>query len=111
DAVLNAVSQPAHPGDPSVTRTAGGSFTFRLVVHVDGAGTARMLQQVFLVRKPPVFAPDPEDPEVDRIVEPARTVPVTDEGLIPGIIGTGEIVGRRVSSAAFGCRQPVVLAG
>jgi hypothetical protein len=38
-------------------------------------------------------------------------VAVTDEGLIPGIIGTGEIVGRRVSSAAFGFRQPVVLAG
>jgi hypothetical protein len=51
DAVLNAVSQPAQ--DPSVTRTAGGNFSFRLVVHVDGAGTARLLQQVFLVRKPP----------------------------------------------------------
>jgi hypothetical protein len=111
DAVLNAVSQPAHPSDPSVTRSAGGSFSFRLIVHVDGTGTARLLQQVFLVRKPPIFAPDPNDPVVNRIEQPARTVAVTDESFIPGIIGTAELVGRRVSSPAFGFSQPVVLTG
>jgi hypothetical protein len=111
EAVLNAVSQPAHLGNPSVTRTAGGNFPFRVMVHVDGGGTARLLQQVFLVRKPPVLEPDPDDPSVDRVVEPARTVAVTDEDLIPEIIGPTEIVGRRVSSAAFAFNQPVTLTG
>jgi hypothetical protein len=36
---------------------------------------------------------------------------VTDETLIPGITGSSEIIGRRVSSAAFGFRQPLALAG
>ena len=111
EAVLNAVSQPAHPGNPSVTRTAGGSFSYRIIVHVDGAGEARLLQQVFLVRKPPIVEPDPEDPLVDRVVQPARTVALTDESLIPEIIGTAELVGRRVSSPAFAFSQPIALTG
>jgi hypothetical protein len=111
DAVLKAVSQPAHPGDPSVTRSAGGSFSFRMIVHVDGAGTVRLLQHVFLVRKPAILVPDPDNPNLNRVEQPARTVVVTDEALIPGIIGTAELIGRRVSSAAFGFSQPVVLAG
>jgi hypothetical protein len=78
---------------------------------VDGTGTARLLQKVFLVRKPPVLVPDAEDPLVNRIAQPARTVAVTDEELIPGIIGGAELVGRRISSPAFGFSQPVVLAG
>jgi hypothetical protein len=111
DVVLNAVSQPAHPGNPSIPRAAGGSFSFRLIVHVDGAGKARLLQQVFLVRKPPIFGPDPDDPQLERIEQPGRTVAITDEALIPQIIGTAELVGRRVSSPAFGFSQPVVLTG
>jgi hypothetical protein len=111
DAVLNAVSQPAHPGDATAARTAGGNFSFRIIVHVDSTGTARLLQQVFLVRKPPVLRPDPNDPTVNRVEQPGRTVAVTDEALIPGIIGAAEIIGRRVSSPAFAFGQPVVLAG
>jgi hypothetical protein len=111
EVVLDAVSQPAHPGAPTATRPAGGDFSFRMIMHVDGGGTTRLLQQVFLVRKPPVVEPDPDDPNLNRVVEPARTVPVTDESLIPGIIGSAEIIGRRVSSAAFGFKLPLVLTG
>jgi len=111
DAVLNAVSQPAHASDPSATRTAGGTFSFRILVHVDATGTARLLHQIFLIRKPPVLVPDENDPFVDRVVEPSRTVVVTDEGLISGIIGNADIVGRRISSPAFGFDQPVALTG
>jgi hypothetical protein len=78
---------------------------------VDSAGTARLLQQVFLVRKPPVLGLDPNDPTINRVEQPGRTVAVTDEALIPGIIGSAEIIGRRVSSAAFAFRQPVMLEG
>ena len=111
EAVINAVSQPAHPGDPILTRPAGGQFQFRLIVHVDATGTARLLQHVFLVRKPPTFIPDPENPGFEIVDQPARTAAVTDEALIPQIIGTGEVIGRRASSAAFGFKQPVALVG
>ena len=111
DAVLRAVSQPAHLANPAFPRPAGGEFTFRLIVHVDSAGVARLLQHVFLVRKPPIVAPDPENPDFKRIIEPGRTIVASDEALIPAIVGDGEIVGRRVSSAAFGFKQPLPLAG
>jgi hypothetical protein len=111
DVVLNAVSQPAHPGNPLTPRPAGGSLSFRLIVHVDGAGTARLLQQAFMVRKPAVVEPDPEDPLINRVLEPARMLAVTDESLIPGLIGTAEVVGRRVSSPAFSFQQPIPLTG
>jgi hypothetical protein len=111
EAVINAVSQPAHPGDPSLTRKAGGEFQFRLIVHVDTAGVARLLQHVFLVRKPPVYIPDPENTEVNIVDQPARTVALTDEALIPQIIGTAQVIGRRASSAAFAFNQPLVLGG
>jgi hypothetical protein len=111
EATIRAVSQPAHPGDPFVARPAGGELSFRVIVHVDTAGTARLLQRLYLVRKPAIYAPDPENPGFEAIVERARTVALTDESLIPSIIGPGEIVGRRVSSSAFGFAQPLALSG
>ncbi|HAV62760.1 MAG TPA: hypothetical protein DCY13_10380, partial [Verrucomicrobiales bacterium] len=110
-AVIDAVSQPAHPGDPNLTRPAGGDFTFRLLVHVDAGGNARLLQRAFLVRKPPVMVPDPANPGFNIIGEPARTVVLTDESFLSPVIGNGEVVGRRISSAAFGFSQPVLFSG
>ena len=64
-----------------------------------------------MIRKPPVLVPDPDDPFVNRIDQPARTVAVTDETLIPGIIGTSGLVGRRISSPAFAFSEPLMLSG
>lgn len=111
EAVLNAVSQPANPGDATSPRPAGGEFAFRLIVHVDGSGVARLLQHIYLLRKPPVLIPDPEDPGFNIVDQPARTVAATEESLISGIVGPGPIVGRRITSAAFGFNEPVLLAG
>jgi hypothetical protein len=111
EAVLNAVSHVGNVTDPVLPRTAGGDFSFRIIIHVDHGGAARLLQRVYLVRKPPVLVPDPEEPELNRIAEPGRIVAFTDEALIPGVIGPGEISGRRVSSAAFGFKQPLSLSG
>lgn len=111
EAVINAVSQPAHPGDPVLTRPAGGDFSFRLILHVDANSTARLLQHVFLVRKPPTFKPDPANPGLNILDQAARTVVVTDEALIPQIIGSAGIIGRRISSAAFGFKNPIALTG
>src|SRR6185503_5306161 len=93
DVVLKSVSQPAHLSDPSQPRPAGGEFSFRLMMHVDAAGATRLLRQAYLVRKPPVYAPDPENPEMNRLEAPARNVVLTDESLLSAIIGPGEITG------------------
>lgn len=111
DATLKAVSQPARNDDSNTPRPAGGEFNFRLILHVDVAGVARLLRQVHLVRKPAVIGPDPENPGTNRIVSAARTLAVTDEDLIPSLVGAGEIIGRRLSSAAFGFQDPVALSG
>lgn len=111
EAVFKAVSNPSHPSNPSLPRPAGGDFSFRLILHVDAGGTTRLLRQVYIVRKPPTSTPDPANPGFNHIDEPARSVLVTDEALIPAIIGTGEILGRRMSTAAFSFRKPLALAG
>ena len=111
EAVIRAVSQPAHPGNGTLPRPAGGEFSFRLILHVDAGGNARLLQRAYLVRRPPVLGPDPDNPGFDRVTEPARTVVLTDEALIPSVIGLGEVTGRRISSAAFGFDQPLELGG
>jgi len=111
EAVIRQVSQPAHPGDPSLPRSAGGEFSFRLIVHVDADGSALLLQRVYFVRKPATFTPDPGNPGFNIVDQPARTLLLTDEALIPALIGSSEVIGRRMSSAAFGFEQPVALAG
>jgi hypothetical protein len=111
EALINAVSQPAHPGNPALTRPAGGQFPFRVIVHVDEAGNARLLQQVFMVRKPPTLKPDPENEGFNIVDEPGRTLVLTDEAFIPSLIGNAPVIGRRISSAAFAFSQPLALAG
>jgi hypothetical protein len=111
DAVLNAVSQPAHGSNPTLPRPAGGRFEYRLLVHVDGGGQARLLQRAYLVRKPPLLTPDPDNAGFNLELEPARTVVVTDEALVSEIIGAGIVEGRRISTAAFGFAQPQPLSG
>lgn len=111
EAVVDGVSQPARVDNPNLSRPAGGKFSFRIIVHVDTTGTARLLQQIFLVRKPPVMVPSEPDPSINKVAEPARTVAVTDESLIPGIIGSGSPIGQRISSPVFAFDQPLALSG
>ena len=111
EALIKAISQPAHPSHAALPRPAGGELSFRLMVHVDAAGTSRLLQRVYLVRKPPTYLPDPQHPGFNILHQPSRTVVLTDESLVPSIIGSGGIVGQRISSAAFGFSQPLGLTG
>lgn len=111
EAVLNAVSEPANLADSRQPRRSAGEFSFRLIVHVDASGSARLLRHVYAVRKPPVTGPDPENPGSSRIEQPARTLLFTDEALISPVLGNGALVGRRLSSSAFGFKQPVGMTG
>lgn len=111
---LNAVSEPANAGNSTVVRPAGSELTFRILVHVDGTGAAKFLQQVFMLFQEGTLKDDPNDPSIppSKIVDqPGRFVLVTNENQINTYTGSlirdGDAVGRRYSSTAFGFKNPI----
>ncbi len=112
-AVINQVSQPAHPTDPSTPRAASSEAEFRMIIHVRDDGQASLLQHVTLMWK------DGTKNAAGVVVEPGRQVLVTDDSVIEklGLTGStlqgGEVVGRRISTAcfAFDAPQPMTPAG
>ncbi len=111
---IDKVSQPASlsPNEPTPTATP---FQFRILVHVDANGTARLLQKVLQMWKPGTYTPDPADSSKQIVDRPGRYVLVTDDRLIPNFTGAalrdGEPVARRFSTAAFGFRKPIPMSG
>ncbi len=97
------VSQ-AQTGSETPTPT-GGPFTFRVLIHVDANGTARLLKEVIELWKEGTRIPDPEHPGLFLIDEPGHYALLTDENLIPNFTGAllrdGEPVGYRVSTTAY----------
>ncbi len=92
----------ADPGAPTPT---GSEFSFRIIVHVDGQGQARLLKEFIRVWEDGTAEPSGENPGEMVVAEPGRTVILTDDTLIPRYQGTGlrggQAVGRRVSTAAY----------
>jgi hypothetical protein len=120
NATINAVSNPTSGSlTPDEPTTVAAPATFRLVVHVDTSGTARLLQQVLQMWKQGAWIPDPNDPTSSTFIldpnNPGRTVLLTDDSLIPQFGGVGlrdtKMVGRRISSAVFGFPQPIAMGG
>jgi hypothetical protein len=111
---VHSVSQ-AQTG--SLTPTPAGSpFKFRVMIHVDGNGTARLLKEVIQMWKEGTRIPDPENPGLFLIDEPGRFVILTDDGLIENFTGAvlrdGEPVGYRVSATAYDFEpQSLVMSG
>jgi hypothetical protein len=114
-AVISAVNQPANVGQPTLPVATASEFQIRLIVHVDAAGQAQLLQKVIQMWKNGTTKPDPTDPTNQVVDEPGRPVLLTDESLAGSYSGAslrdGQPVGRRVSSAAFGFRQPIAMTG
>jgi hypothetical protein len=114
-ASVNKVNEPGSPLQPTLPVSTATDFTFRLLVHVDGAGQARLLPWVIEMFKEGVLAPNPENPAQNLLVTPGRQVWVTNRNLIPNFSGAtlrdGEPVGRRLSAVAFGFEAPVTLSG
>jgi hypothetical protein len=117
---VNNVSNPTSGSlDPTRPLPTASPFTFRLIVHVDATGQARLLQQVLQMWKEGAWIPNPDDPTSATYIldpnNPGRTVLLTDDSLIPRFSGVGlrdvKLVGRRISSAAFGFRQPIAMGG
>jgi hypothetical protein len=112
-AAINKVNQPANPGGPTVPTPTASDFQFRLLVHVDDSGQARLLQKVVQMWKDGTFVTDTNGLQV--VAQPGRYVLVTEDRFLPAFSGAtmrdGEPVGRRVSSSAFGFRSPIPMTG
>jgi hypothetical protein len=107
------VSQPANISAPTNPVPVGTPFQFRLLVHVDDSGNARLLQKVLEMFKNGTLKPDPGNPSNNIVDQPGHYVLITDDALIPQFTGAalrdGDPVARRLSSAAFGFSKPISL--
>lgn len=114
-ALINKVNTPADAAEPNTPKPTGSEFQFRLIVHVDATGQARLLQQVMLMWKKGTERQNPEDSANNIVADPGRFVLVTRDDLLPEFTGAamrdGQPVGRRISSAAFSFTEPVTLTG
>jgi hypothetical protein len=112
-AALSRVNQPADASAPNTTVPTASEFQFRLLIHVDDSGQARLLQKVIQMWKDGTVTTDTNGLQV--VDEPGRYVLVTEDRFLPNFKGAtlrdGEAVGRRVSSAAFGFRTPLPMSG
>ncbi len=103
---VKAVNEPA--GVDKVTpQPTGSEFSFQIIVHVDAAGTPKLLQHVTQMWKEGTSAPAP--------VTPGSYVLITDDTRLGDFKGSGErggvSVGRRFSCPAFGFRAPIAMTG
>ncbi|MCA9410860.1 MAG: hypothetical protein KC944_06600 [Candidatus Omnitrophica bacterium] len=111
---LDSVNIPADASDPNTPRPTERDYQFRIIVHVDANGQARLLQQVFLMFTEGTLIDDPNDPSIppSKIVdEPGQYRLITDEALLDQVSGSilrdGKTVGRRFSSTAFPFIDPI----
>lgn len=92
---------------------SGSSFPMRLLLHVDGSGTVRLLKQVIQMWQDGTTKPDPANTDYVTDATPGRYVLLTDDALIQQRDGHGELryggatlrdgvrVGKRLSTAHF----------
>jgi hypothetical protein len=105
--VVNAVNQAAVSDVPV---PAGSEFQFRVLLHVDNLGEARLLQQVVLAWTNGLYTTNQQG--FREPVTPGRYALLTDANLLSRYSGSairdGIVTGRRISSAAFGFRDPIL---
>ena len=113
--VVQKISQPSNIANPSTPLAVANALQFRVLVHVDEGGQARLLQKVLQMWKQGTYKPDPSDPTKQVVDQPGRFVLVTDDALIPNFTGVtlrdGEPVPRRVSTVAYALKTPLPLLG
>ena len=108
-AVIRGVSQPGNLADASTPRPTGSEAQFRVIIHVNASGQARLLQQVMLMWTNGVL---------DDLGEPlslGHRVLITDDSIAPHFTGAalrdGKSVARRISSVAFSHGKPIAMTG
>jgi hypothetical protein len=103
---LKSVSQAAVS---DVVVPASSEFQFRLLLHVDSSGEARLLQKVILAWTNGVAMTNQQG--FRQTVAPGRFALLTDDNLIARFSGSslrdGNLTGRRIASAAFSFTDPI----
>jgi hypothetical protein len=111
-AVINKVNQPSNLTDANAPLRTPAEFQFRLLLHVDDSGQARLLQKAFLMWKDGNYTNDAIGFRV--VDQPGHYVLVVSDQFVTKFSGStirdGQQVGRRFSSTAFGFRTPLVMA-
>jgi hypothetical protein len=106
--VISNVSQAAVSEVPV---PAASEFQFRILLHVDAAGDTRLLQKVVVTWTNGVAATNLQG--FQETVVPGRYALITDDALLPRFSGStlrdGVPTGRRISSAAFSFREPLLV--
>jgi hypothetical protein len=114
-AKITKINQPSSIGQPHTPVGTPAPFPFRLLIHVNAEGQARLLQKVLQMWKNGTTKPDPNDPTKQIVDVPGRFVLLTAESFVPNFSGSvlrdGDPVGRRISSSAFSFRDPIVMTG
>ncbi len=105
--VLNKVNNAGlKPSDTADT------FEYRIMIHVDSQGTARLLNEVTQLFRPGQIASDPQEPALDVVEEPGRYILYTPSApqalvneigttILPGTLRDGRPFARRISTAAY----------
>jgi len=100
---VNAVSEAQMGGTTPVS--AGKEFPLRYLIHVDGAGSVRLLKDVIEMWEEGTQVPDADEPDFLVVDTPGRPVLLTNEDLIPSFTGIamrdGVPVGIRLSTVAY----------
>ena len=104
-ATIKQVNEPANTLDSNTTFKTGSDFSFRLIVHVDNGGNARLLSEVIQMWQEGTWKPDPNDLGKLVVDQPGHFVLLANNGLIANYSGAalrdGRPVGRRISAPAF----------
>lgn len=111
DGTFKEVSSPAGLA-PDATLPAGSEFVFRVIMHVDRAGNARLLQRVIQVWENGVVPPSGGG---GAPLVPGRFRLFSDEAAAGGFAGStvrsGVQIPRRLSTVAYPLRAPLPLSG
>ena len=75
---VDSVCETNNIEDRETPKAVASSFNFPLIIHVDDQSKLHLLSEAYVVKKPAVTGPDPDNPGQTKIVEPARLVLLTD---------------------------------
>lgn len=100
---VSGVSQSQSAG--TTAQPVGDVFRFRILIHVDASGQARLLKEVTQMWQDGTTRPDPANPSLRVVDTPGRYVLITNPALIPSYGGAaqrdGVPVGLRLSTVAY----------